>query len=95
MFSKDCTKNFNILILILLVQSINFFQQQFLKTLRHPNIVQYISHVTTKDECHLITEKCYPLSTLISKMDANEICSGLYDIAVALKFLHSQVGIIF
>jgi len=75
---KECIKNFK-------------SNVKFLKTLRHPNIVQYISHVTTKDECHLITEKCYPLSTLISKMDANEICSGLYDIAVALKFLHSQV----
>jgi len=64
---------------------------KFLKILRHPNIVQYINHVETNNECHLITEACQPLSTLINIMDAHEICSGLYDIALALKFLHSQV----
>ena len=67
---------------------------QYLKILRHPNITRYLSDVSTETDSYLVTESCHPLFLLLEDMDANEICSGLHDIAHAINFLHGQVRVI-
>ena len=44
-----------------------------------------------EEDIYLMTEEAVPLVTVLHELDANEICSGLHDIALALNFLHKQV----
>jgi len=64
---------------------------QFLKTLRHPNILRFVGCTCVESEVHLVTEHAYPIFVHLKTVDAHEICSGLHDIALALKFIHTQV----
>uniref|UniRef100_H2YE81 Protein kinase domain-containing protein n=1 Tax=Ciona savignyi TaxID=51511 RepID=H2YE81_CIOSA len=63
-----------------------------LRVLRHPNILRFIGCIPVESEVHLVTELAAPLST-VDNCDANEICSGLYDIALALQFLHDKAKV--
>ena len=54
-----------------------------------------MNFVSTEMEAYLITEPGTPLSLLINELDANELCSGLQDLAHAIEFLHTQVNFTF
>nr|XP_039270533.1 protein-associating with the carboxyl-terminal domain of ezrin-like [Styela clava] len=64
-----------------------------LKLLRHPNILRHIGFVCTETEAHLVTERVSPLYLQFETADANEVSSGIYDIAQALNFLHEKAGL--
>nr|XP_002127426.5 protein-associating with the carboxyl-terminal domain of ezrin [Ciona intestinalis] len=65
---------------------------KLLRVLRHPNILRFVGCIPVESEIHLITELASPIST-IDDLDANEICSGLYDIALALQFMHDKAKV--
>nr|CAB3265907.1 protein-associating with the carboxyl-terminal domain of ezrin [Phallusia mammillata] len=64
-----------------------------LKILRHPNILRFIGCASVESEIHLVTERAYPLGTVLNETDAHEICSGLHDIALALQFIHEKASV--
>lgn len=65
-----------------------------LKTLRHPDILKYLSSVEGSDgTIYVATERATPLSTILSsqpKLDRESIQWGLFTIARALGFLHDS-----
>ncbi|KAG0006306.1 Protein-associating with the carboxyl-terminal domain of ezrin [Entomortierella chlamydospora] len=65
-----------------------------LKTIRHPSVLRFIDCKTSSAGVHLVTEQVVPLTTeYLEEMTEDEILVGLYDIMVALHFLHSQCHI--
>ncbi|GJJ73566.1 hypothetical protein EMPS_05924 [Entomortierella parvispora] len=62
-----------------------------LKTIRHPSVLRFIDCKTASAGVHLITERVIPLTVdYLEGIAEDEILLGLYDIMVALHFLHSQ-----
>ncbi|KAG0380259.1 Protein-associating with the carboxyl-terminal domain of ezrin [Mortierella sp. AD032] len=62
-----------------------------LKTIRHPSVLRFIDCKATSAGFHLITERVVPLTEeYLEEITEDEILVGLYDIMVALHFLHSQ-----
>ncbi|KAF9560065.1 Protein-associating with the carboxyl-terminal domain of ezrin [Mortierella alpina] len=62
-----------------------------LKTIRHPSVLRFIDCKTSSTGVHLITERVTPLTVeYLQAISEDEILVGLYDIMVALHFLHSQ-----
>ncbi|KAF9135093.1 Protein-associating with the carboxyl-terminal domain of ezrin [Mortierella sp. 14UC] len=65
-----------------------------LKTIRHPSVLRFIDCKATSAGFHLITERVVPLTAeYLEEITEDEILVGLYDIMVALHFLHSQCHI--
>ncbi|KAG0207738.1 Protein-associating with the carboxyl-terminal domain of ezrin [Mortierella sp. GBA30] len=65
-----------------------------LKTIRHPSVLRFIDCKTSSAGVHLITERVVPLTAeYLEDITEDEILVGLYDIMVALQFLHSQCHI--
>ncbi|KAG0361513.1 Protein-associating with the carboxyl-terminal domain of ezrin [Podila minutissima] len=65
-----------------------------LKTIRHPSVLKFIDCKTNSAGVHLITEPVVPLTLeYMEEITEDEILVGLYDILVALHFLHSQCHI--
>ncbi|KAG0312026.1 Protein-associating with the carboxyl-terminal domain of ezrin [Linnemannia gamsii] len=65
-----------------------------LKTIRHPSVLRFIDCKTSSAGFHLITERVVPLTVeYLEEITEDEILVGLYDIMVALHFLHSQCHI--
>ncbi|KAG0232424.1 Protein-associating with the carboxyl-terminal domain of ezrin [Mortierella sp. GBA43] len=62
-----------------------------LKTIRHPSVLRFIDCKFSSTGAHLITEPVVPLTPeYLEDITEDEILIGLYDIMVALRFLHSQ-----
>ncbi|KAF9954128.1 Protein-associating with the carboxyl-terminal domain of ezrin [Mortierella alpina] len=62
-----------------------------LKTIRHPSVLRFIDCKTSSTGVHLVTERVVPLTAeYLQTVTEDEILVGLYDIMVALHFLHSQ-----
>ncbi|KAK3828519.1 MAG: hypothetical protein J3Q66DRAFT_322863 [Benniella sp.] len=62
-----------------------------LKTIRHPSVLRFIDCKASSKGFHLITEQVIPLTPeYLEDITEDEILIGLYDIMVALQFLHSQ-----
>ncbi|KAF8926144.1 Protein-associating with the carboxyl-terminal domain of ezrin [Dissophora ornata] len=62
-----------------------------LKTIRHPSVLRFIDCKTSSAGVHLVTEHVVPLTVdYLEEITEDEILVGLYDIMVALHFLHSQ-----
>ncbi|KAF9152836.1 Protein-associating with the carboxyl-terminal domain of ezrin [Linnemannia schmuckeri] len=65
-----------------------------LKTIRHPSVLRFIDCKASPAGFHLITERVVPLTVeYLEEITEDEILVGLYDIMVALHFLHSQCHI--
>ncbi|KAF8944941.1 Protein-associating with the carboxyl-terminal domain of ezrin [Haplosporangium gracile] len=65
-----------------------------LKTIRHPSVLRFIDCKASSAGFHLITERVVPLTVeYLEEITEDEILVGLYDIMVALHFLHSQCHI--
>eukprot|EP01083_Nonionella_stella_P043120 116393_1 len=69
-----------------------------LKRIRHPHILKYEDSLITDNEIYFVTEYVYPLSACIQsignahQMNESFIALGLFQIASALAFVHSELS---